>query len=257
MATLTPKQVLITGASSGIGAAVAARLAREGAALTLLGRDAAKLRAIAESLESAASVKTFVVNLSRAASIPNALRKIAAGLPHLDALVHSAGTFTRGSALDDSQVLLEEMMQVNVYAPMAITRELLPALERGRGTIVFINSTGVQRPQRITGQYIASKHALRAMADSLREEINPRGVRVTTIFPGRTSTPMQQSLHEMEGRSYEPERLLQPADVAELAATAINLPPSAELTDLFVRPMQTAGALASAQTKPGRKRKTK
>jgi NADP-dependent 3-hydroxy acid dehydrogenase YdfG len=230
------KQVLVTGASSGIGAAVAARFAREGAALTLLGRDAQRLRDVAASLESAARVQTFTVELSQVASIPDAIREIAAGLPHLDALVHAAGTFTKGSALDDSQALLEKMMQVNVYAPLVLTRELLPALERGRGTIVFINSTGVQRPQGITGQYIACKHALRALADSLREEINPRGVRVTTIFPGRTATPMQRSLLEMEGQPYAPENLLQPADVAELAAAAVNLPPSAEVTELFVRP---------------------
>jgi NADP-dependent 3-hydroxy acid dehydrogenase YdfG len=249
MSTSTVRQMLVTGASSGIGAAVAARLAREGAALTLLGRDAKKLRGVAESLDTCADVRTFVVDLARADSIPEAVRRIAAELPRLDALVHAAGTFTRGTALEDSQPLLEEMMQIHVYAPIAMTRELLPMLERsGRGTIVFINSTGVQRPQLIGAQYIACKHALHSLADSLRDEINSRGVRVTTIFPGRTATPMQRSIHQMEGRPYEPERLLQPSDIAELVACAINLPQRAELTDLFVRPTQTLPSLA---TRPG------
>jgi NADP-dependent 3-hydroxy acid dehydrogenase YdfG len=235
----TVKHVLVTGASSGIGAAVAARFAREGAALTLLGRHAQKLQAVAESLDARADMATVALDLTRAESISESVGRIAERLSRLDALVHAAGVLMRGTPLDDSQERFEEMMQVNVYAPMAVTRQLLPLLERAKGTIVFINSTGVQRPQRLTAQYIACKHALRSLADSLREELNARGIRVVTIFPGRTATPMQRSVHQMEGRPYQPENLLQPADIAELVACAVNLPARVELTDLFVRPRQS------------------
>jgi NADP-dependent 3-hydroxy acid dehydrogenase YdfG len=246
VSTVTCKSVLVTGASSGIGAAVAARFARDGATLALLGRRKETLRRVAETLDARAAVQTFVVDLACAATLDGAIRKIAGQLPALDAVVHAAGTFTAGSALDDSPQTLNEMLQVNVHAPMAVTRGLLPLLERSRGTLVFINSNGVQRPQRLTGQYIACKHALRALTDSLRVELNPRGIRVTTIYPGRTATPMQRSLHEIEGQPYRPERLLQPADIAELVACAVNLPLSAELVDLFVRPMQSTAERSPA-----------
>jgi len=229
--------VFITGATSGIGAAVAARFARSGAELVLLGRDADKLQQIATSLGKNARVHTLVADLADPSSITSVVERTAEHVTSLEALVHAAGTFTPGSALDGSRAALDTMLQVNVHAPIALSRALLPYLEKTRGTIVYINSTGVQRPQGLTGQYIACKHALRALADSLREEVNSRGVRVTTVYPGRTATPMQEALHDAEERVYYPERLLQVEDVAELVECAVNLPKTAEVVDLFVRPM--------------------
>jgi NADP-dependent 3-hydroxy acid dehydrogenase YdfG len=86
-------------------------------------------------------------------------------------------------------------------------------------------------------QYSATKHALKAIADSLREEVNAEGVRVVSVYPGRTATPMQAEVHELEGKPYKPERLMQPADVAEVVLTALTLPRTTEVTDLMVRPM--------------------
>jgi NADP-dependent 3-hydroxy acid dehydrogenase YdfG len=86
-------------------------------------------------------------------------------------------------------------------------------------------------------QYAATKHALKAIADSLREEINDDGVRVLSVFLGRTATPMQAAVHEMEGREYYPELLLQPEDVASVIINALSLPRSAEVTDIIVRPL--------------------
>jgi NADP-dependent 3-hydroxy acid dehydrogenase YdfG len=229
--------VWITGASSGIGAAVAARFARSGAELVLVGRDAGKLDRTAASLSKTAKVHSLVMDLADPSSITAAAAKAAERITSLEALVHAAGTFTPGSALDGDRAALDEMFQVNVHAALELSRALLPQLERGRGTIVFINSTGVQRPQVVTGQYMAAKHALRGLADSLREEVNSRGVRVTTVYPGRTATPMQESLYRAENRAYHPERLLQPEDVAEVVECAIRLPKTAEVVDLFVRPM--------------------
>jgi short-subunit dehydrogenase len=180
------------------------------------------------------------VDLSEAELLPQRMRGIARSLSRLDAIVHAAGYFIGGSVLQEDRPAIEQMLQVNVHAPLTITRALLPLLERSRGTLVFINSSGVHRPQRITANYMACKHALRSLTDSLREELNPRGVRVTTIFPGRTATPMQQALHTVEGRPYHPETLLQPEDVAEAIANAIALAPSAELVDVLVRPMMSS-----------------
>jgi NADP-dependent 3-hydroxy acid dehydrogenase YdfG len=103
--------------------------------------------------------------------------------------------------------------------------------------VVFINSTAGLVARAGVAQYAATKHALRAMADSLREEVNADGVRVLSVFLGRTATPLQAALHEREGRRYRPERLVQPADVASLVVHALTLPRTAEVTDLTIRPL--------------------
>jgi len=231
------RRVLITGATSGIGAAVAARLARDGAAVVLLGRDPQRLRSAAAMLGKRASVETHTLDLSEPERLPQRMESIARTLPGLDGVVHAAGYFVGGSVLQEDRQAFEQMLQINVHAPLTVTRALIPLLERSRGTLVFINSSGIHRPQRITANYMACKHALRSLTDSLREELNSRGVRVTTIYPGRTATPMQQALHTLEGRPYHPRALLQPEDVAEAIASAIALGPSAELVDMLVRPM--------------------
>ena len=86
------------------------------------------------------------------------------------------------------------------------------------------------------GQYAATQHALRAIADSLRAEVNPQGVRVLSVFPGRTATPMQARLCELEGKAYSPERLIQPEDIASTVIHALTLPRTAEITEISIRP---------------------
>ena len=126
----------------------------------------------------------------------------------------------------------------NVRVPYVLTQRLLPLLTTARGQIVFINSSVglvARRPE--VGQYSATKHALKAIADSLREEVNPKGIRVLTVYLGRTATPMQEALYRQEGRVFHPEALLQPEDVASVVVHTLNLPPSAEVTDISIRPI--------------------
>ena len=126
---------------------------------------------------------------------------------------------------------------MNVRAPYALTQALLPALRTGSGDVVFVNSSaGAHPPAASNGAYAATKHALRALADALRAEENENGVRVLSVYPGRTAGPLQERLHELEGRAYAPERLLQPEDVAAAAMAALALPRTAEATDLHITP---------------------
>ena len=85
-------------------------------------------------------------------------------------------------------------------------------------------------------QYAATKHALKGVADSLRDEVNRDGVRVLSVFLGRTATSMQESVHRMEGKSYDPSRFIQPDDVAALVLNALCSPPTVELTNVHLRP---------------------
>ena len=86
-------------------------------------------------------------------------------------------------------------------------------------------------------QYDLTKHALKAIADSLRGEVNPDGVRVLSVYLGRTASEMQERIHQAEGRPYRPELLLQPQDVASVIVNALSLPRTAEVTDIHIRPM--------------------
>ena len=117
-----------------------------------------------------------------------------------------------------------------------LTQALLPALRSVRAGGV-LNSTAGRRATAGSGQYAATKHGLAAVADSLRDEVNADGVRVLSVFLGRTATPMQAELSAKAGRAYDPERLLQPEDVAAAVLSAVTLPRTAELTDLVIRPM--------------------
>ncbi len=227
--------MLITGASSGIGAAVAARLARDGWSTVLLGRDADRLRHVAASLPDTADAEWFACDFS-APTLEHELHRICSHLWRLDALIHAAGMIATGSLLSSADSCLDELIQVNVRAPLLLTQHCLPLLEPTAGIIVFVNSSGVLRTQPMAGEYIASKHALRAVTDSLREEINGRGVRVTSIYPGRTATPMQARVHAAEGKPYHPQLLMQPEDVAAVVACAVSMSNTSELVDVFMRP---------------------
>src|SRR6185369_10034034 len=108
----------------------------------------------------------------------------------LDFLIHSAGVIKLAPFSSASLEDFDTHFQCNVRAPVALTQALLPALIAAKGTVVFINSTVVDNPRAGVSQYAASKHALKAIADCLRDEVNKDGVRVLSLFLGRTATPM-------------------------------------------------------------------
>jgi short-subunit dehydrogenase len=169
------------------------------------------------------------------------LGRVVDSIEELDILVHSAGQIHLGRLSEVTVDNFDAQYRVNLRAPFAITQRALPALQRQRGQVVFINSTAGLRAAADNGQYSATKSGLRALADSLREEINPSGVRVVSVFVGRTATPMQKAVFAHEGREWDPTRLLQPADVAESVLGALAIPRSAELYEVHLRPMKKLG----------------
>jgi short-subunit dehydrogenase len=136
---------------------------------------------------------------------------------------------------------LDRHYRTNLRAPYVLTQGLLPTLISRQGQVLFVNSSAGLAARANAGQYAASKHALKAVADSLREEVNPAGVRVLSLFLGRTASPMQAAVHAMEGRPYQPESLMQPEDVAALAVHALTLPRSIEVTEISMRPLLKPG----------------
>jgi NAD(P)-dependent dehydrogenase (short-subunit alcohol dehydrogenase family) len=239
MGELTNRVALVTGASGGIGSAVALALAEEGAHLLLSGRDAARLEAIAERARPLAPrVEVAAADLAEDEAVRGLAAKVEELFHGLDMLVHATGAF-RGGAVAASPVEdLDLQVRINLRLPYLLTQLLLPALRERQGQVVFVNSTAGMTAHGKWASYAASKHGLKALADSLREEVNRDGVRVLSVFPGRTASPMQEEVKRWEGKPYEPERLLQPADVAAMIVQALKLPRTAEVTNLQMRPMQ-------------------
>ncbi len=115
---------------------------------------------------------------------------------------------------------------------------MLPALKRAAGQIVFVGSSAGYTPSPDAALYAATKQGLKAFADGLRQEVNADGVRVVTVNPGRTATPMQEAVHAHEGRPYRPELLMRPEDVVDVVLAVLSLGPTAEVTDVSIRPMR-------------------
>ena len=152
----------------------------------------------------------------------------------LDVLVLSSGIYERSR----EPTVFARQIGANLLGPYALIQRLLPLVIEVQGQVVFINSTQGLKARAGVGQFAATQHAMKAVADSLRDELNTSGVRVMSIFLGRTATERQRAIFAAEGRPYPPERLIQPADVAELVLFLLRLPRTSEVTDIVLRPMQ-------------------
>ena len=223
---------LITGAGSGIGAAVAARLAARGDELWLLARDANRAALLRKLYPGA---NTLIGDLAVPDRLSWALGQQTQPV-RLDSLLHIAGVVDLGTIGDLGTKVWNRTLAVNLVAPAELTRLFLPTLRVSRGQVVFVNSGAGLTAHPEWGVYAASKFGLRALADSLRGEERGNGVRVTSVYPGRTATPMQAKVHAQEGKEYDAAAWIDPESVATAIVTALDLPRDAEITDLTVRP---------------------
>jgi short-subunit dehydrogenase len=219
---------LVTGAGSGIGAAVADKLAARGDGLVLLARTAERAAELSDRYPDA---QTFVADLAD----PGSIR--VPELDRLDSVLHVAGVVDLGPVADQPVERLREQIDVNLVAPAVLTRLVLPAVRRARGTVVFVNSSAGLTASPTWSAYAASKFGLRGFADSLRGEEIEHGVRVSTVFPSRTATPMQEKVHEQEGRTYDPTMWIDPAVVADTILHVLDLPDGVTIPEVTVRPV--------------------
>jgi NAD(P)-dependent dehydrogenase (short-subunit alcohol dehydrogenase family) len=230
---------VVTGASRGIGRAIALQLAAEGATICLIGRDAQALQEVANlGSATATAVARYRIDLTRDAEIQGLVSQVRQDFGRVDILVHSAGIMCLGPLGDAPVADLDSQYQANVRAPYLLTQALLPMLTASQGEVVFINSSIVFTNRAEVGQYAATKYALQALADSLRDEVNALGVRVLSIYPGQTNTPRQEAKYARMGAPFHPERFIQPEDVAAVVLNALRLPRTAEVTDIRMRPFR-------------------
>jgi NADP-dependent 3-hydroxy acid dehydrogenase YdfG len=216
---------MITGASRGLGAAVAAALAPTHT-LFLAGRPSRQLDAVAQEF----GATTWPIDLTDLEAIPAAVEPIV----ELDVLVHNAGVAYPGRVAESTVDEWRSTLEVNVLGPVALTLAVLPALRDAQGHVVFVNSGSGINASPGLASYSASKFALRGFADSLRND--EPALRVTSVHPGRIATEMQEGLIAYEGREYRPEQFLSPATVAKVIADAVNAPRDAHIHEVIVRP---------------------
>lgn len=241
MKSLRGQTAVITGGGSGVGAAIALALAGEGVDIHLVGRNPQKLESVtAKARIMGARASHHSHDLATSSGQMAAAQDLTRDLPRLDILVQAAGVYTASSIEQATLADFDRHYQTNVRAPYLLAQSLLPLLKMNRGQVVFINSSSGIAAKANTAQYDSTKHALRAIADSLRAEVNTSGVRVLSVYPGRTATEMQERIFCAEGRPYRPELLLQPDDIASVVLNCLCLAHTAEVTDVHIRPMKKA-----------------
>ena len=223
------KRALVTGASSGIGQAIALALAAEGAHIHAVARNWP---------EPPADWQLHNADFTVEADVKRLAAEVSASKAPLDLMIHCAGVLEIGAVAEFSLAQLDKMYQVNVRAPFLLTQLLLPDLTKSSGQIVFMNSSAAIAPNAALAGYSSTKAALKLVADCLRLEVNASGVRVMSVYPGKTASAMQQRAHELAGKTYDAANLMQPEDVAQMVISALALPKTAEMTDLHIRPMK-------------------
>lgn len=242
MPRLDGRRLLVTGASSGIGRAVATLAAEEGASLALLARSRADLETVADDLPGEHVVVPCDVTDDDA--VPDAVERAASHLGGLDGVVISAGVVRPAPILETDPADWRATFEVNVFGLLAVTRAAMPYLEQhDPSDLVLVSSmSGRRRGSSEMSVYAASKHAVHCLADGLREECGERGVRVLTVSPGYVDTPIFE--HEehatahagaFAGRVHDVG--LPPASVAAQVVHALAQPGDVQLLEIAMTSM--------------------
>ncbi len=218
------KHVVVTGASSGIGAALVAEFVRSGDRVTMVARRETEMRALAAEL--AGETQFFVADLSKMEHALGWIAPAEASFGPIDVLIHNAGVQLVEPAEEHDPEALQAMLRLNLLVPLAITRHILPAmLSRGSGTIVDVASVAGLAPTPGMWGYNASKAGLGAASESLRGELRQTGVHVVTVYPGPVDTPMARAGYaaypESAAMSILPEG--RPSELARRIRTAVDL----------------------------------
>ena len=225
---LKDKVVWITGASSGIGEALAEELSRQGAILVLTARRTDRLEALKQRMANPDKVLLLPGDLQDPEAIVPLARQVEALAGRIDILVNNAGISQRSRALEARLEDVRRLMEVNFFAPIALTNAVLPAmLARRSGRIVIISSVAGYVGTPLRSSYAASKHAVRGYYDSLRAELHGTGVGVTIVCPGYINTEItMHALSASGGEHGKKDQAIQkglaPEKCAKTIATAID-----------------------------------
>ena len=233
---------LVTGASSGIGAAVARALAQRGVHMALAARRAERLQTLSEEIAGAGQVEALALacDVRNPEQVQAAVRQTLDRWGRLDILVANAGFGYRASVVDGDITRWKDMIDTNVYGLLLTLKYgVAPMLERKRGHVIVTSSVAGRVPTLGGSAYCGSKFAATAIADVLRQEVGPQGVRVTTIEPGVVISEFQQVAEYAPGtieNMLKGATPLAPEDIARAVIFAIEQPAHYGVTEMVVRP---------------------
>ena len=243
-ARVTRKVAFITGASAGIGAATARALAADGYDLTLVGRRAQRLDALAEELRATHKVeaRALVLDLRDAAALERAAKERPELFEQVDVLVNNAGLARGTDPVQSANPQdWDDMIDTNVRALLRVTRLVLPHMvARKRGTIVNLGSTAGRWVYPGGAVYCATKFAVRAISEGIRMDVHGSGVRVTNIEPGLVATEFSEvRFHGDKDRAktvYEGYEPLRAEDIADTVRWCVSRPPHVDIQELVIFP---------------------
>jgi NADP-dependent 3-hydroxy acid dehydrogenase YdfG len=234
---------LVTGASSGIGEATAVALAAAGAAVAVGARRKDRLDALAGRLrDDGATVLQLDLDVTDEQACADAVRRTREELGGLDVLVNNAGVMLLGTIVGADYEDWRRMVQTNVMGVLAMTHAAIDGMvEQGSGDIVNISSVAGRTARKGAGVYNASKWAVNAFSESLRQEVTTRGVRISLVEPGAVATELSSHITQPEAREQsrqmaESMRTLQADDVARAILYVVTQPPHVAVNEVLVRP---------------------
>lgn len=227
---------VITGATQGIGKAIAERLLAEGFSIAICARSRHDLDALKEQWQQqypSATIIAFQADVGKKDEVIAFGNAILDEFALVDILVNNAGIFFPGNLETEEDGHLETLMTVNVYSAYHLTRRILPAIHHARkGHIFNICSIASLRAYPNGGAYSITKYALLGFSDNLREELKPSNIRVTAISPGATYS------RSWSGSGVEEQRIMQVNDIANMLWAAYSLSPSADVENIIMRPQK-------------------
>lgn len=235
-----PRSAIVTGASGGIGSAVAAMLHEEGFALTLVGRDPGKLSTVAASLAGGSSVHTIAGSLADEAFLDQIVSEHAARHGRLDLLVNNAGVAGNRAVGEISADFLDEQLAINLRAVILLTSKSLSllkeAVRQGKpAQIVNVASNAGKRGEATLASYSATKFGVVGFTESLHDELSTSGIKATAICPGLVNTPMADDYRDTVG----PDEMIAPSDIAEAIRLTIRVSSSCVVPEIvLLRPIE-------------------
>ena len=241
------KTALITGATSGIGNATAYEFAKHGINLILCGRRQERLNTIQKALEQLTNVHILNFDVSDKSAVENAINSLPNDFKKIDVLINNAGNAhgldpIQNGSLDD----WDAMMDINVKGLLYVSKAIIPQMtERKSGHIINIGSSAGKEVYPKGNVYCASKHAVIAISEGMRIDLNPFGIKVSTINPGLVETEFSKVRFKGDAIAdsvYKGFKALQPEDIADIIYFTITRPNHVNIADLLVFPTAQANS---------------
>jgi 3-oxoacyl-[acyl-carrier protein] reductase len=231
---LAGKVALVTGASRGIGLAIARRLAKMGARLSLCARDAKRLQAVAAELQRGGdTVLALAANVTQADEIASLVQRTEQSLGPVEILVNNAGIGYFGPTHEASEANWDAVLDTNLKSVFLLSRAVAPGMiQRRSGHIINIGSLAGKNAFPGGGIYCASKWGLLGLTECLAEDLRASGIRVSVICPGTVATDFSPHAGK------DPRKMLQPEDIAHTVEMILTQAPQSFISEVLLRPTQ-------------------